>query len=113
MILVQPPNGRPIYFSLFTREPLFVGDDACAHNLLLRGRPFMMRLQQLLPSPVIRSEWQIRGNFLTRAIARAAQVTTTTLSCCTNAELGEHTVCSSGLPCRHRSPSSMEYVRDE
>src|SRR5882724_11445122 len=79
----------------------------------LRGRPFIMRLQQLLPSPVIRSEWQIRGNFLTRAIARAAQVTTTTLSCCTNAELGEHTVCSSGLPCRHRSPSSMEYVRDE
>ena len=42
-----------------------------------------------------------------------AQVTTTTLSCCTNAELGERAVCSSGLRCRHRSPSPMEYVRDE
>jgi hypothetical protein len=37
----------------------------------------------------------------------------TTLSWCTNAELGERAVCSSGLPCRHRFPSAMEYVRDE
>jgi len=26
---------------------LFVGDDANDHNLLLKGRPFIMRLQQL------------------------------------------------------------------
>jgi len=26
----------------------FVGNDACAHNLLLKGRPLIMRLQQLL-----------------------------------------------------------------
>ena len=24
----------------------FVGNDACAHNLLLKGRPLIMRLQQ-------------------------------------------------------------------
>jgi hypothetical protein len=30
-----------------------------------------------------------------------------------NAELGESAVCSNGLRCRHRSPSPMEYVRDE
>ena len=29
---------------------LFVGDDACAHNLLLKGRPFIMRLRQLTTS---------------------------------------------------------------
>ena len=28
---------------------LFVGDDACAHNLFLQGRPFIMRLRQLSP----------------------------------------------------------------
>jgi hypothetical protein len=25
----------------------FVGNDACAHNLLLKGRPLIMRLHQL------------------------------------------------------------------
>src|SRR6202035_5511703 len=45
--------------------------------------------------------------------SRAGQVTTTTSSCCTNAERGECAVYSSGLPGRHRSPSPMEYVRDE
>ena len=25
----------------------FVGNDACAHNLLLKGRPLIMRLQQV------------------------------------------------------------------
>src|SRR5216684_4895454 len=34
-------------FHCSLRVLLFVGDDACAHNLLLRGRPFIMRLQQL------------------------------------------------------------------
>ena len=47
---------------------------------------------------VIRSEWEIRGNFLTQTIREHAQVPTTTLSCCTNAGLGERAVCSSGLP---------------
>jgi hypothetical protein len=59
----------------------------------LRGE--ILRNRQLVGNPhlgitsgllVIRSEWQIRGNFLT--IARAVQVTTTTLSCRTNAGLG-------------------------
>ena len=35
----------------------FVGDDARAHNLLLKGRPLIMRLQRLLRSlPVTRGQ---------------------------------------------------------
>src|SRR5438093_3086190 len=30
----------------------FVGNDACAHNLLPKGRPLIMRLQQLLTHPM-------------------------------------------------------------
>ena len=37
---------------------------------------------------------------------------TTTLSCCTNAGLGERGACSSGLRCRQRSPSARESLRD-
>src|SRR5438046_448408 len=56
---------------------------------------------------------EIRGNFLTQTMREHARVTTTTVSCCTNAGLGERAVGSVGLRCRHRSPSPMEYVRDE
>jgi hypothetical protein len=38
-------NVEPIYFSLFIRVLLFVGDSN-NHNLLQEGRPFIMRLQQ-------------------------------------------------------------------
>lgn len=48
-----------------------------------------------------------------RVSREQGRVTTTTLRCRTNAGLGERAVCSSGSPCRHRSPSPMEYVRDE
>src|SRR4029077_14426436 len=34
-------------FHCSLRVLLFVGDDACAHNLLLKGRPFIMRFQHL------------------------------------------------------------------
>src|SRR5260370_39858519 len=34
-------------FHCSLRGLLFVGDDACAHNLLLKWRPFIMRLHQL------------------------------------------------------------------
>jgi hypothetical protein len=39
----------------------FVGNDACAHNLLLKGRPLIMRLQQLLPgSPSLgKNPWSV------------------------------------------------------
>src|SRR4029077_1132622 len=39
----------PIYFSLFMEGVPFVGNDACAHNLLLKGRPLIMRLRQASP----------------------------------------------------------------
>jgi hypothetical protein len=37
---------------MFTRVLLSVGDDANDHNLLLKGRPFVMRLQQRAASSV-------------------------------------------------------------
>ena len=33
------------------------------------------------------------------------------LRCCTNAARGKRAACSSGLRCRHRSPSAMEHIR--
>jgi hypothetical protein len=59
---------------------------------------------------VIGPEWEIRGNSLPKPQCEQAQVTTAMLSCCTNAKLEERAVCSSDLPCRHRTPSPMEYV---
>lgn len=54
------------------------------------------------------------AQLLTSSGAREqAQVTTSTLSRCTNAGLGERAACSSGLPCRHQSPFPREYARDE
>jgi hypothetical protein len=44
-------TSSPIYFSLFMEGVPFVGNDACAHNLLLKGRPLIMRLRQLAASP--------------------------------------------------------------
>src|SRR5207245_7608581 len=40
-------TSSPIYFSLFMRVLLFVGGGACAHNLLQKGRPFIMRFKRL------------------------------------------------------------------
>src|SRR5215475_14821235 len=40
-------------------------------------------------------------------------ITTATLSCRTNEERGGRAECSSGLRCRQRAPSPMEYVRHE
>jgi hypothetical protein len=36
----------------------FVGNDACAHNLLLKGRPLIMRLQKLTGEPSRDTELQ-------------------------------------------------------
>jgi len=44
-------TSSPIYFSLFTRVLLFVGDDACVLiTYSQRGRPFIMRFHQLISS---------------------------------------------------------------
>jgi hypothetical protein len=80
------------------------------------GRPYRDNFDPPPPNfrvAVTRSEWEIHGNILTQDTARAAQLTTSALSCCTNAGRGARAVCSSDLRCQHRSPSVMEYVRDE
>jgi hypothetical protein len=42
-------NTSPIYFSLLIEGAPFVGDHANDDNLLQKGRPLIMRLQQLIP----------------------------------------------------------------
>jgi len=39
-------NVEPNILSLFMKGVPFVGDDACAHNLLQKGRPLIMRFRQ-------------------------------------------------------------------
>src|ERR1700684_3309621 len=58
--VISPP--RPAFSRFMTRDRCnilfavhqgapFVGDDASAHNLLPKGRPFIMRYQQLSATP--------------------------------------------------------------
>lgn len=56
----------------------FVGNDACAHNLLLKGRPLIMRFQQL-PTPRGVQGLVFRAQYLAFFARKAARLETSVL----------------------------------
>jgi hypothetical protein len=70
-------------------------------------------LMQSLPGPVRNPGCSRVDEARRTRLGDARAITTTILSCGTNAGLRESAMYSSGLPCQLRFPSAMERVRDE
>jgi len=111
---------RPITTAATRRREFAYPDDKPEPNRLWRPRVKVKDCR--LPgssganrSAGITSGLPVNGKFAfgPKPSREQGHVTTTLLSCCTNAEPGERAGYSSGLRCRHRSPSPMEHIRDE